>query len=257
MSRVDLVIVTTEEPRTGASPASSADAGNGGILWLRDSGERPSRRAAPLSRERIVATAVDELDAHGAETLTMRRLAQRLEVTSTALYWHVSTKEDLLDLAVDHIIGDVPIPEPGLDPRTALRALLADWRAAMLAHPWSPSLLGRPLLGPNVLARTEFLHATLTRAGLSGIDLASATRLLANFVIGTAMAEATWRNLDDPAVIAKARAYITSRSELYPTLSASNFIDAAWSDDDLFRQGLERMLDAVMPAPGAGTQPVL
>jgi AcrR family transcriptional regulator len=250
-----LVTVTTEEPRTGASPASSAGAGNGGILWLRDPGERPSRRAAPLSRERIVATAVDELDAHGAETLTMRRLAQRLEVTSTALYWHVSTKEDLLDLAVDHIIGDVPIPEPGRDPRSALRALLTDWRAAMLAHPWSPSLLGRPLLGPNVLARTEFLHATLTRAGLSGIDLASATRVLANFVIGTAMADATWRKLDDPAVITKARAYVTGLSELYPTLSASDFIEPAWTDDDLFHHGLERMLDTVMPAPGPETSP--
>ena len=247
--------MTAEEPRASASPASSAAAGNGGILWLRDPGERPPRRAAPLSRERIVATAVDELDAHGAETLTMRRLAQRLEVTSAALYWHVSTKEDLLDLAVDHIIGDVPIPEPGPDPRTALRALLTDWRAAMLAHPWSPSLLGRPLLGPNVLARTEVLHATLTRAGLSGIDLAAAARVLANFVIGTAMADATWQNLDDPAVITKARAYITGRSELYPTLSASNFIDTAWTDDDLFHHGLERMLDAVMPAPGAETSP--
>ena len=148
----------------------------------------------------------------------MRRLAQRLDVSSTALYWHVSTKEDLLDLAVDHILGEVPIPEPGPDPRAAVRALLLGWRAAMLAHPWSPGLLGRPLLGPNVLARTEFVQAMLICAGLTGINLASATHLLTGFVIGTAMADATWRRLDDPAVVTKAREHILGRRELYPTL---------------------------------------
>jgi AcrR family transcriptional regulator len=243
------VIVTTGEPSTSGSRSPSADAGNGDVLWLRAGTERPPRRAAPLTQERIVAAAIAELDAHGAERLTMRRLAQRLAVTSTALYWHVSTKEDLLDLAVDHVVGGVPIPEPGPDPRAAVRTLLLGWRAAMLAHPWSPSLLGRPLLGPNVLARTEFLQAMLTRAGLSGIDLASGTRLLASFVIGAAMVDATWRRLDDPAVLDKARAHITGLRELYPTLNTSGFVDGAWSDDDHFRVGLERVLDTLPPPP--------
>lgn len=243
--------MTTGEPHASGSRSPSADASDGGVLWLRGETERPPGRAAPLTQQRIVAAAIAELDAHGAERLTMRRLAQRLDVTSTALYWHVSTKEDLLDLAVDHAVGEVPIPEPGLDPRAAVRALLLCWRAAMLAHPWSPSLLARPLLGPNVLARTEFIQAMLTRAGLSGIDLASATSMLANFVIGAAMADATWRRLDNPAILAKARAHITGRRELYPTLSASGFVDSAWSDDDLFQFGLDRILDTLIPTPEA------
>jgi AcrR family transcriptional regulator len=244
------VIVSSGEPRTSGGRSSSADAGDGDVLWLRGTTGRPSRRGEPLSRERIVAAVVAELDAHGAERLTMRRLAQRLEVTSTALYWHVSTKEDLLDLALDQAVGEAPIPEPGPDPRSAVRTLLRRWRAAMLAHPWSPSLLGRPLLGPNVLARTEFLQAMLTRAGLSGIDLEAATRLLSNFVIGAAMADATWRGLDEPAVLAKVQAHITDRGELYPTLNASGFVDRAWSDDDVFLLGLDRVLDALLPAAG-------
>lgn len=239
--------VDTEEPPTSGSRARLADGGGGDILWFRGGAERAPRRPAPLTLERIVTAAVAELDAHGAERLTMRRLAQRLEVTSTALYWHVSTKEDLLDLALDQVLGEVPIPEPGPDPRPPLRTLLLDWRAAMLAHPWSPSLLGRPLLGPNVLARTEFLQAMLSRAGLSGIDLAAATRLLSEFVIGAAMTETSLRPLDDPAVLAKAQAHITGRRELYPTLSASGFVDRAqWSEDELFRLGLDRVLDVVL-----------
>lgn len=50
----------------------------------------------------------------------------------------------------------------------------------MLRHPWSPPLLGRPLLGPDVLARTEFLQSTLAGAGLRGHDLTAATHGIAD-----------------------------------------------------------------------------
>jgi AcrR family transcriptional regulator len=220
--------------------------GNDDVVWLRTEAP-PSRRAAPLTLDRIVTAAVAELDEHGAERLTMRRLAQRLEVTSTALYWHVSTKEDLLDLALDHVVGEVPLPGSGTDPKPGVRTLLLSWRAAMVEHPWSPSLLGRPLLGPNVLARIEFLQEALVRAGLSGIDLASATSLLSEFVIGAAMTESSWRRLDSPAFLERARAHITGHDELYPTLSSSGFVDRTqWSADELFALGLDRILDTVM-----------
>ncbi|GLZ51373.1 TetR family transcriptional regulator [Actinomycetospora sp. NBRC 106378] len=214
------------------------------VLWLRDQPAASARRAEPLSVERIVTAAVAELDEHGAERLTMRRLAQRLDVTSTALYWHVRTKEDVLDLAVDHVLGEVPVPSGG-EPRAAARALLVDWRSAMLRHPWSSALLGRPLLGPNVLARIEFLQATLVRAGLSGVDLQVATKLLSNVVIGTAMNDSSWRRLDDPAVMVQVRQFIAGRADLYPTLGSSGFLDEGSSDDELFERGLDRVLDAV------------
>ncbi|MTD54263.1 TetR/AcrR family transcriptional regulator [Amycolatopsis pithecellobii] len=237
--------MSDEQPRTRTKQAG---AGGSEVLWLRDTGPRPPRRNTPLTLERIITAAIAELDAAGAERLTMRKLAERLEVTSTALYWHVATKEDLLDLALDHVVGEVPVPAPDSQPRAGLRTVLTGWRAAMLAHPWSPGLLGRPMLGPNVLARTEFIQAMLVRAGLSGVDLAAATRTLAGFVIGASMADATWRRLDDPGAIAKVRAHILDAAELYPTLSTSGFVDAAWSDDDLFVLGLERVLDLLLPA---------
>ncbi|WP_018331838.1 TetR/AcrR family transcriptional regulator [Actinomycetospora chiangmaiensis] len=214
------------------------------VLWLRDRPTAAPRKAEPLSVARIVAAAVAELDEHGVERLTMRRLAQRLEVTSTALYWHVRTKEDVLDLAVDHVLGEVPIPTE-TDPRSAARVLLVDWRAAMLRHPWSPTLLGRPLLGPNVLARVEFLQATLVRAGLVGDDLQVATKLLSNVVIGTAMNDASWRRLDNPSLVAEVGRFIVGQRDRYPTLASSGFLDDGSSDDELFVRGLDRVLDAV------------
>jgi hypothetical protein len=63
------------------------------------------------------------------------------------------------------------------------------------------------------------------------------------------MADATWRRLDDPAVVAQAREHILGRREIYPTLSTSGFVDQEWSDDDLFGLSLERILDTLVPAP--------
>lgn len=216
-------------------------------VWLRSGpGDPRPRRASPLSRERIVEAAVALLDGSGADGLTMRRLAQSLEVTPTALYWHVDTRDDVLDLAVDHIFGDVPLPPVTDDWRADVRTLTRGWRDAMLRHPWSPGLIGRPMLGPNVLARTEFLQAALVRGGHTGVGLAVVTRLLANVVIGAAVTEATWRQAS-PAQ----RAAREKLAAGYATLTASGHLaDGRWSDDDLFDRGLDAIL-----GPGADAAP--
>jgi AcrR family transcriptional regulator len=206
------------------------------------------------------------LDADGIEALTMRRLAQRLGVTSTALYWHVTTKDDVLDLAVDEIFGSVPVPGPGPDWAADVGTLIHGWRAAMLAHPWAPTLIGRPWIGPNVLARTEFLQAGLARGGLAGERLAVITRLLANFVIGSAATETAWQRATRTntqqatptdtqcAAPAADRAEVRSpiTAEAYPTLAGSGHLDASrWPDDMLFERGL----DAILSIVAAGRRP--
>jgi AcrR family transcriptional regulator len=211
-----------------------------GTVWLRDS-PRPPR--VPLTRPRIVAAAVALLDEQGADGLTMRRLAEGLEVTSTALYWHVKTKDDVLDLAVDEVFGEVDLPTPGPDWRADVSTLTANWRAVMLRHPWAPSLVGRPMLGPNVLARTEFLQSSLARGGFVGVQLAVVTRLVANYVIGAALTEATWRGTQDPRARAAARDLIAANAAAYPTLIASGHLDdERWNDDDLFDRGIAAIL---------------
>jgi hypothetical protein len=112
----------------------------------------------------------------------------------------------------------------------------------MLAHPWAPGLVGRPLLGPNVLARTEFLQAALVRGGLTGARLTVLTRLLANYVIGAALTEATWRRSADPAARVEARRLIVANRAAYPTLDASGHLDEDLDDDTLFERGLDAIL---------------
>ncbi|WBB80422.1 TetR/AcrR family transcriptional regulator C-terminal domain-containing protein [Micromonospora sp. WMMD882] len=214
-------------------------------------GPARARRRPALLLDHIVAAAVALLDAQGVEGLTMRGLAQRLDVTATALYWHVRTKDDVLDLAVDRIFGDVPVPEVSDDWRADVRLLVLGWREAMLRHPWAPGLIGRPTLGPNVLTRTEFLQSALARGGCRGRALAVATRMVANYVIGASLTEATWRRTADPRARAAARDLVTRNPDAYPTLDASSHLDdARWDDGLLFAAGLDGILRA---ATGAGT----
>jgi AcrR family transcriptional regulator len=209
-----------------------------GEVWLR--APRAYRSSPPLTRERIVTEAVALLDEDGAAGLTMRRLAERLGAGPTTLYWHVRTKDDVLDLALDAIFGDVPLPaSPGerMDGEWMedVRALGGDWYAVMLRHPWAPGLLGRPMLGPNVLARTEFLQASLARGGFAGADLAVATHGLANYVIGSALTRVAGGS---PTA---ADQHVHAHAAEYPTLAATGHLgDQDW--DVVFRRGLDSFL---------------
>ncbi|MEW1587885.1 TetR/AcrR family transcriptional regulator C-terminal domain-containing protein [Micromonospora vinacea] len=101
------------------------------------------------------------------------------------------------------------------------------------------------MLGPNVLARTEFLQSALVRGGCSGLHLAVTTRLLANYVIGASLTEATWRRSTEPETRAAARAHIVASANAYPTLDASGHLDdTRWDDDLLFEEGLNAILRA-------------
>jgi AcrR family transcriptional regulator len=205
-------------------------------VWLR---ERKPRRDA-LTLTRITTAAIDLLDATGAAALTMRRLAERLEVAPPTLYWHVKTKDEVLDLAVDAIFAEVAIPQDTADGADDARTLVLRWRAVMLRHPWSPALLGRPMLGPNVLARTEFLQSALARAGIVGAALTAATHGLANLAIGSALTESTWHTESQVSQDA-ATEHIRTHAAAYPTLAANDHL-ARPDWDDLFAQAVDCLL---------------
>ncbi|OPG13391.1 TetR/AcrR family transcriptional regulator [Microbispora sp. GKU 823] len=219
--------------------------GSAGDVWLRPPA-RAAREAPPLSRDRIVEEAVALLDEEGADRLTMRRLAERLGTGSTTLYWHLKTKDDVLDLALDAIFAAVEIPaDDGRDWRAAVTALITRWRAVLLDHPWSAALLGRPMLGPNVLARSEFLYATLVNAGVAEPHLTAAAYGLSNYVIGSALMQATWTAGGEQATGQTARERFRAESDRYPVLAAHGplVVDGDW--DTSFALGLQWLLDGI------------
>lgn len=204
------------------------------------------RTEPPLSLERIVATAVELLDAEGLDGLKMRRLADRLGAGAMSLYWHVGNKEQVLDLALDSVLAYrrpqyVSGPQ---DWRAEVVHMLGDWRASMLRHPWSASLLPRRTLGPNILARLELLSRTLYGAGVADADLNVAIWSLWNYVIGATATRASFDFSDEDRAAAQDR--LTSLSEHYPTIERSQLLlDNDW--DGVFRKGLDFLLDGLAP----------
>lgn len=200
----------------------------------------------PLSLERIVATAIELLDAEGIDRLTMRGLADRLGSGVMSLYWHIDNKEDVFDLALDAVLDyrGTRAPDEATDWRAEVVHMLEDWRASMLRHPWSASLLPRRALGPNILSRLEMLSRTLSRAGVADADLNAAIWSLWNFVMGATITRASFDLSDEDKAAAQQR--LADRGERYPTIERSRLLlDDDWGGT--FRKGLNFLLDGIAP----------
>lgn len=220
-------------------------------VWLRPA--RAAKEEPPLSAARIVEAAVAVLDEDGIEQLSMRRLAQRLGVAAPSLYWHVSTKDDVIDLAVDAIFAEVDSGverEPGW--REDITAVLVAWRTALLRHPWAAAVTARrrPSLGPNFLAQMETLQATLVRTGFSGDVLRAATWALYNHVMGSASTETALHISDEERRLGQER--LQAESDRYPTLARERYLyDDDW--DGSFHTGLRYLLDGLAQQLDTGT----
>jgi AcrR family transcriptional regulator len=130
--------------------------------------DRPSRRREPISRDAIVTAAIHLLDREGLAALSMRRLAEQLGTGAASLYWHVGSKDGLLDLVMDEIFAEGKVPDP--DPehwQEQLKQVARDQRAASLRHPWIVRVsIGRIPMGPNALRYSERILAILRAGGL-------------------------------------------------------------------------------------------
>jgi AcrR family transcriptional regulator len=123
-------------------------------------------RRDPITREAIVAAALRILDADGLDGLSMRRVADELDTGAASLYRHVGSKDGLLDLLFDEIIGEQHVPDP--EPqrwREQLKEVARTMRATILRHRDVVRIsIGRIPMGPNALAYSERVLAIL-RAG--------------------------------------------------------------------------------------------
>lgn len=211
-----------------------------GQVWLRE--ERPRREQ--LTRDRIVVAALALLDTRGVEHLTMRRLAEHLGVGATTLYGHVRTKDDVLDLALDSVYAQIALPEDRTDDwRAEIVAVMQAWRSTLLRHPWSAHLLGRPQLGPHMLARQDAMLGTLARAGLTAETLSDAHYALSNYVIGSVLMHVAWQEQDATARWVGAD-HLRANADRYPYLAQHRSTpDTDW--DRSFANGLTYLLDGV------------
>jgi AcrR family transcriptional regulator len=149
-----------------------------------------------ITRELVLATALELIDRDGVQALSMRRLGAALNRDPMILYRHAPGKAALLDGVVETVLARLIVDPADPDWTAQLRAVARDYRALALAHPnVVPLLVTRPLATPlalrprGTLRPLEDLLALLTRAGLSGPDALHIYRAFFGFLNGHVLNE--------------------------------------------------------------------
>ncbi|MFE0150585.1 TetR/AcrR family transcriptional regulator C-terminal domain-containing protein [Nonomuraea sp. NPDC059007] len=162
-------------------------------VWTRPA--RTKRARPELSREQIVSEAIRLLDEEGIDALTMRRLGSRLGAVAPALYYHVSSKDELLELIVDQIYGEIEVAGESADWRGGAVRTARSLRSVILRHPWFGSVIGEAglvFLGPNMMRASEDILTLFERGGFTLEQADHALNTLIAYVLGSAISEAAY-----------------------------------------------------------------
>src|SRR5215208_129326 len=155
------------------------------------SSEPATESRAPLSRERVLETAVTLADRHGLEWLSMRKLADELRVAAMSLYYHVPNKVELIDGMIDIVFSEIEPPSLDLDWKTAMRRRAVSTREALNRHRWAVGQMeGRTSHGPANLRLHNAVLGCLRAAGFSLEMTVHAYSVQDAYIYGFALQEA-------------------------------------------------------------------
>jgi AcrR family transcriptional regulator len=130
--------------------------------------EPATETRAPLSRERVLETAVTLADRHGIEWLSMRKLADELGVAAMSLYYYVPNKVELIDGMIDIVFSEIEPPSLELDWKAAMRRRAVSTREALNRHRWAVGHMeGRTNHGSANLRLHDAVLGCLRAAGFS------------------------------------------------------------------------------------------
>jgi len=148
-------------------------------------------RDGKLTRDVVLAAALELIDRDGVDGLTMRNLARALGRDPMILYRYAPNKAALLDGVAETVLAELTVDSADPDWAGQLRAIARDYRRLALAHPHVvPLIVTRPLATPlalrppGTLRPLEDILALLTRAGYSGTDALHIYRALFGFLHG-------------------------------------------------------------------------
>ena len=150
-----------------------------------------ARSRKPLSRERILESALALVDEQGIEALSMRKLGQALGFEAMSLYNHVANKDDLLDGMLDLVLAEMeaPLPDEGL---AGVRRAAVSAHDALTRHLWAAALLMTPSrIRPGRLAFMDALLGALRGAGFSPETTYHAYHVIDAHIIGFSLWQST------------------------------------------------------------------
>lgn len=222
--------------------------------------ERSTERRTPLTRDRVLRTAVELADAGGIDALTIRRLAEQLGVEPMSLYYHVANKEAILDGIVEVVFDEVEQATGGFDVaqadaawKGALRARILAARQVMLRHPWAPGVMDtRSGLGMTTARYVDSVVGTLRSGGLSYDLIHHSMHALGSRMFGFSQElGATEDGGDaasgDPDELAQMAALVPHLAEMLSVVRHDDPDSTlGWCDDQFeFEFGLDLVLDGI------------
>jgi AcrR family transcriptional regulator len=239
-------------------------------LWRLSASAPRLGRPAELDVERVVHTAVELADRLGVAGVTLLKIATELGYTKMALYRHVGSKDELLELMADRATGAAP----QLDPdgwRAGLRQWAHALRAVYAEHTWLAHLpISGPPRGPNSISWLDALLRVLRDSGLDGATKLGISVVLSGYVRHSS---ALARQLEEGrrhTGLDQVQAEHDYGRMLVQLIDPERFPDAAQlfaadpfesapeqpadSDPD-FTFGLELILDGIATAIGAADRP--
>jgi AcrR family transcriptional regulator len=214
------------------------------------------KRRIPLSRERVLRSAIAIADTAGIGALTIRSLARELGVKPMAIYYHVANKSEILDGIVDLVFAEIELPAPDGDWLSELIRRANSARRVLSRHHWAIGLMeSRRSPGPATLRHHDAVIGTLRRAGFSVEMTAHAYALLDSYVYGFALQEAAlpFQGTDTAADVTEPIMQ-RFRSDQYPHLvemATEYILQPGYDFGDEFEFGLDVILNALTRAlPG-------
>ncbi|MYW97012.1 TetR/AcrR family transcriptional regulator [Amycolatopsis rubida] len=214
--------------------------------------ERPAKPA--LSREGIVAAALDVVRREGAERVTMRRLAKELDTGPASLYVYVRDTDELHAAVLDELLGEVPTTASAAegDWRSRLWTVMSTYRDVLYAHPGLARVaLVTPLNGPNYLAVVDTVLGLLAEAGVPSGPAAWTVDLLLLVATASAVEHSTRKDRPDAQRQHDALAETVRglSPETYPNIAAASENLFSGNADTRSRWAIDALLNGARTTP--------
>jgi len=212
-----------------------------------------TRRRIPLTRERVLETALRLSDQGGIEALSMRKLGQALGVEAMALYYHLANKDEVLDGIVDLVFAEIDLPVIGAGWKTAMRERAISLYDVLLRHRWAIGMMeSRTNPGPANLRHHDAVIGNLRAAGFDSAMVAHAYSLLDGYIYGFALTKVTIPfETPEEVEVATHRMLEPFPLKEYPNLAAfvsEHVMRPGYDYGEEFEYGLDLILDGLEQA---------
>jgi AcrR family transcriptional regulator len=206
--------------------------------------DKLTERRTPLTRERVLHAAIQLADTQGIAALSMRKLAESLQVEAMSLYNHVKNKEDVLNGMIELVVTEIELPSLQADWQAEIRKRAHSAHEAFLRHPWASQLLVSGMnIGPNMLRYVDATIGCLREAGFSYELADRAWNAIDSHIYGFTLQELNFP-LEPSEYAQAASQFLPLLTEQYPYLRGMTLLVSEGKHKGLhdFSFGLELIL---------------